>query len=64
MAGAMSTAEIGKIFSEIIRRSSYYFLYWSKSRRYYELSSTFSLRKVPNYRDLTPQDEWDLLEED
>jgi deoxyhypusine synthase len=54
-----------KDFSEIIRqdKSTHYFNRSKSWRRHYELSSAFSLHeRVPNYRDSTPQDEWDLLE--
>jgi hypothetical protein len=32
---------------------------YRKFRRHHELGSSFTLR-VPNYRDLTPEQEWDL----
>jgi deoxyhypusine synthase len=33
-----------------------------KKRHYESCSSLSHYERVPNYRDLTPQDEWDLLE--
>jgi hypothetical protein len=48
LAGAMSTAEIGKIFcrNDSSRQSSNYILYWCKfRRRYHEFGSSFTLRK-------------------
>jgi deoxyhypusine synthase len=47
LAGAMSTAEIGKIFAEMIRQDKVnYILYWCKfRRRYHEFGSSFTLRK-------------------
>jgi deoxyhypusine synthase len=52
LAGAMSTAELGKIFAEMIRQDKVHIISCTGA----------NYRRVPNYRDLTPQDEWDLLE--
>ena len=45
------------------RQSAYHFLYRRQPRRrYHELGGPFTLQKVPNYRDLSPKEEWELLE--
>lgn len=65
LAGAMSTAELGRSLAEMIRQGKVHGisctganleedLYNAVAHNYYE--------KVPNYRDLTPQDEQDLVD--
>jgi deoxyhypusine synthase len=64
MAGAMSTAEIGKIFSKLFVKIKF-ILFRTGANLEEDIMncSTHShYERVPNYRDLTPQDEWDLLE--
>jgi deoxyhypusine synthase len=53
-----------KSLAEMIRQDKVHIiLYRCQSwRRYYESCSHNSYKRVPNYRDLSPQDEWDLLE--
>ena len=65
LAGAMSTAEIGKIFAEMIRRDKVQILSVTGANLEEDIMNLVAhshYERVPNYRDLTPQQEWDLLE--
>jgi deoxyhypusine synthase len=65
LAGAMSTAEIGKIFAEIIRQDKVHIVSCTGANLEEDLMNLVAhshYKRIPNYRDLTPQDEWDLLE--
>ena len=65
LAGAMSTAEIGKIFAEIIRKDKVQIISCTGANLEEDIMDLVAhshYKRVPNYRDLTPQDEWDLLE--
>ena len=65
LAGAMSTAEIGKIFSEMIRKDKLHIISCTGANLEEDIMNLVAhshYKRVPNYRDLTPQDEWDLLE--
>ncbi|MEN8787793.1 MAG: deoxyhypusine synthase family protein, partial [Flavobacteriales bacterium] len=65
LAGAMSTAEIGKIFSEMIRKDKVHIISCTGANLEEDVMNLVAhshYKRVPNYRDLTPQDEWDLLE--
>ena len=65
MAGAMSTAEIGKIFAEMIRQDKVQFISCTGANLEEDVMNLVAhthYERVPHYRDLTPQDEWDLLE--
>ncbi|MBT8307728.1 MAG: deoxyhypusine synthase family protein [Maribacter sp.] len=65
LAGAMSTAELGKIFSEIIRTEKVHIISCTGANLEEDIMNLVahsSYKRVPNYRDLTPQDEWELLE--
>ena len=65
MAGAMSTAEIGKIFAEMIRQDKVQFISCTGANLEEDIMNLVAhthYERVPHYRDLTPQDEWDLLE--
>ena len=65
LAGAMSTAELGKIFSEIIRTEKVDIISCTGANLEEDIMNLVAhshYRRVPNYRDLTPRDEWDLLE--
>ena len=65
LAGAMSTAEIGKIFGEMIRQDKVHIISCTGANLEEDLMNLVAhshYKRVPNYRDLTPQDEWDLLE--
>lgn len=66
MAGAMSTAEIGKILSEMIRRDKIAAISCTGANLEEDLFNAVAhdfYRKVPNYRDLTPEQELELLEQ-
>ena len=65
LAGAMSTAELGKIFAEIIRKDKVNIISCTGANLEEDLMNLVAhshYKRVPHYRDLTPQDEWDLLE--
>jgi deoxyhypusine synthase len=65
MAGAMSTAEIGKIFAEIIRQDKVQIISCTGANLEEDIMNLVAhshYERVPNYRDLTPEDEWALLE--
>lgn len=64
LAGAMSTAEIGKIFSEIIRKDKVHIVSCTGANLEEDIMNLVAhshYKRIPNYRDLTPQDEWNLL---
>jgi deoxyhypusine synthase len=64
LAGAMSTAELGKIFAEMIRRNKVHIVSCTGANLEEDimnLAAHSHYESVPNYRDLTPQDEWALL---
>lgn len=64
LAGAMSTAEIGKIFADIIRADKVHIVSCTGANLEEDVMNLVAhshYKRVPNYRDLTPQDEWDLL---
>jgi deoxyhypusine synthase len=65
LAGAMSTAELGKILAEMIRQDKVHIISCTGANLEEDLMNLVAhshYKRVPNYRDLTPQDEWDLLE--
>ena len=65
LAGAMSTAELGKSFAEIIRQDKVQIISCTGANLEEDVMNLVAhshYKRVPNYRDLTPQDEWDLLE--
>ena len=65
LAGAMSTAEIGKIFAEMIRKDKVHFISCTGANLEEDVMNLVAhshYERVPNYRDLTPKDEWNLLE--
>lgn len=65
LAGAMSTAELGKILTEMIRQDKVDIISCTGANLEEDLMNLVAhshYKRVPNYRDLTPQDEWDLLE--
>lgn len=65
LAGAMSTAEIGKIFAEMIRRDKVQIISCTGANLEEDIMNLVAhshYERVPNYRDLTPQEEWDLME--
>ena len=65
LAGAMSTAELGKSFAEMIRMDKAHVVSCTGANLEEDVMNLVAhshYKKVPNYRDLTPQDEWNLLE--
>ncbi len=65
LAGAMSTAELGKIFAEMIRSEKVHIISCTGANLEEDIMNLVAhshYRRVPNYRDLTAQDEWALLE--
>ena len=65
LAGAMSTAEIGKIFAEMIRQDKVQFISCTGANLEEDVMNLVAhthYERLPHYRDLTAQDEWDLLE--
>lgn len=65
LAGAMSTAELGKSLAEMIRQDKLHIISCTGANLEEDVMNLVAhshYKRVPNYRDLTPQDEWDLLE--
>ena len=65
LAGAMSTAELGISLAEIIRQDKVHIISCTGANLEEDLMNLVahkSYERVPHYRDLTPKDEWDLLE--
>ncbi|MBD3636418.1 MAG: deoxyhypusine synthase family protein [Crocinitomicaceae bacterium] len=65
LAGAMSTAELGKIFAEMIRQDKVHIISCTGANLEEDIMNLVahkSYKRIPNYRDLTPKEEWDLLE--
>ena len=65
LAGAMSTAEIGLTLAEMIRQDKVQFVSCTGANLEEDLFNLVAhdfYERVPNYRDLTPQDEQGLLE--
>lgn len=65
LAGAMSTAELGKSFAEMIRQDKVQIISCTGANLEEDIMNLVAhshYKRVPNYRDLTPQDEWDLME--
>ncbi|TNE35659.1 deoxyhypusine synthase, partial [bacterium] len=63
--GAMSTAELGISLAEIIRQNKVDIISCTGANLEEDIMNLVahnSYKRVPHYRDLTPQDEWDLLE--
>jgi deoxyhypusine synthase len=64
MAGAMSTAEIGKTLAEMIRQDKVHIISCTGANLEEDIMNLVAhshYKRVPNYRDLTPQEEMDLL---
>lgn len=65
MAGAMSTAEIGKIFAEMIRQDKVHIISCTGANLEEDLMNLVAHKhyvRIPNYRDLTAKDERDLMD--
>ncbi len=66
LAGAMSTAELGISLAEMIRQGKVDIISCTGANLEEDLMNLVAhshYRRVPNYRDLTPQDEWDLMKQ-
>jgi len=65
LAGAMSTAELGISLAEMIRQDKVHIISCTGANLEEDIMNLVahnSYERVPNYRDLTPKQEWDLLE--
>jgi deoxyhypusine synthase len=65
LAGAMSTAELGKSLAEMIRQDKVHIISTTGANLEEDIMNLVAhshYKRIPNYRDLTPQEEWDLLE--
>ena len=65
MAGAMSTAELGRSLAEMIRQDKIHAISCTGANLeedLYNLIAHDLYERVPNYRDLTPKDEQELLD--
>jgi len=65
LAGAMSTAELGLSLSEMIRQDKVHIISCTGANLEEDIMNLVAhshYKRVPNYRDLSPQEEWDLLE--
>jgi len=65
IAGAMSTAELGKSLAEMIRAGKVDIICCTGANLEEDIMNLVAhthYKRVPHYRDLSPDDEWDLLE--
>lgn len=65
LAGAMSTAELGVSLAEMIRQDKVHIISCTGANLEEDLMNLVAhnhYKRIPNYRDLSPQDEWELLE--
>ncbi|MFN3196375.1 MAG: deoxyhypusine synthase family protein [Chlorobiota bacterium] len=65
LAGAMSTAELGISLAEMIRADKVDIISCTGANLEEDIMNLVahnSYKRVPHYRDLTPKEEWDLLE--
>lgn len=65
MAGAMSTAEIGKIFGEMIRQDKVHIISCTGANLEEDLMNLVAHKhyvRIPNYRDLTAKEERELMD--
>ena len=65
LAGAMSTAELGISFAEMIRQDKVQIISCTGANLEEDIMNLVAhshYKRVPNYRDLSPQEEWNLLE--
>src|SRR5450432_2625828 len=62
IAGAMSTAELGKSLAEMIRQGKVDIISCTGANLEEDVMNLVAhshYKRVPNYRDLSPQEEWD-----
>ncbi len=65
LAGAMSTAELGVSLAEMIRQDKVHILSCTGANLEEDLMNLVAhdhYKRIPHYRDLSPQQEWELLE--
>lgn len=65
LAGAMSTAELGKSLAEMIRQDKVHIISCTGANLEEDIMNLVAhshYKRVPNYRDLSPQEERDLLD--
>jgi deoxyhypusine synthase len=65
IAGAMSTAELGKSLAEMIRQDKISIISCTGNNLEEDIMNLVAhshYKRIPNYRDLTPEDEWELLQ--
>jgi deoxyhypusine synthase len=65
LAGAMSTGEIGKSLAEMIRQDKVQIISCTGANLEEDIMNLVAhshYKRVPEYRDLSPKQEWDLLE--
>ncbi|TVP64092.1 MAG: deoxyhypusine synthase [Nodularia sp. (in: Bacteria)] len=66
LAGAMSTAELGISLAEMIRQDKVQIISCTGANLEEDIMNLVAhnhYKRVPNYRDLNPEDEWQLLEQ-
>ncbi len=66
LGGAMSTAELGRSLAEMIRQDKVQIITCTGANLEEDIMNLVAhshYKRVPHYRDLTPQQEWDLLEQ-
>jgi deoxyhypusine synthase len=65
LAGAMSTAELGVSLAEMIRQNKVHIISCTGANLEEDVMNLVAhshYKRIPDYRDLTPQQEWELLE--
>lgn len=65
LAGAMSTAELGKTLAEMIRQDKVHIISCTGANLEEDIMNLVAhshYKRIPDYRDLTPQQEWELME--
>ncbi|MCS6990539.1 MAG: deoxyhypusine synthase family protein [Chitinophagales bacterium] len=66
IAGALSTGEIGITLAEMIRKDKVHIISCTGANLEEDVMNLVAhkhYKRVPNYRDLTPEDEWNLLQQ-
>lgn len=66
LAGAMSTAELGISLAEMIRKDKVHIISCTGANLEEDVMNLVAhshYKRIPDYRDLTPQQEWELLEQ-
>jgi len=66
LAGAMSTAELGRSLAEMIRQDKVHIISCTGANLEEDIMNLVAhshYKRIPEYRDLTPAQEWDLLEQ-